>query len=233
MFELDPGLTTRPPVREPIATTAPYAVLAAAADAGRSHECTATRLLAAHQRTGGPLTRWRTPGEVHFLRARAWAARDTARIVEPLRVAGWVVLHDRAVSGTSAVVDHVLIGPAGIAVIQNRPTRTAGIDAAGWPLADGITVHPDRAQTQWAVQQISRATNDRLGNNWHLNGFPILALHVKQPWTPHLSDPASVVTPRQLRWLFNTLPTALAPLHVTDLAMTVEDVCPPAPLTAI
>lgn len=89
-------------------------------EAGRSHLAVADRLTADHRRTSGPVSRWRTPHEATDLRARAAAARTTARLLEPLRASGWVVLHDRLIAGTSAVLDHVLVGPAGLVVINNR-----------------------------------------------------------------------------------------------------------------
>jgi hypothetical protein len=43
--------------------------------------------------------------------------------------------------------------------------------------------------------------------------------------------PACLVTPSQLPWAIGTFSAHLAPMHVTDLTMVVEDLCPPAPLT--
>src|SRR5665647_1831414 len=44
--------------------------------------------------------------------------------------------------------------------------------------------------------------------------------------------PACLVTPSQLPWAIGTFSAHLAPMHVTDLTMVVEDLCPPAPLTS-
>lgn len=62
------------------------------------------------------------PGEERRLRRQVAAARATARVLEPLRAQGWVVLHDRAVAGTGAVADHLLVGPFGLVLLGNHPT---------------------------------------------------------------------------------------------------------------
>ena len=50
--------------------------------------------------------------------AVAWAAgtteeRRTARLLSPLERQGWAVLHDLAVHGSRANLDHLVIGPVG------------------------------------------------------------------------------------------------------------------------
>jgi hypothetical protein len=57
-------------------------------------------------------------------------------------------------------------------------------------------------------------------------------------WSPSVSsapyDVASPLpresAPSQLPWAFGTFCAHLAPMHVTDLAVVVEDLCPPSPL---
>ncbi|WP_159401119.1 nuclease-related domain-containing protein [Streptomyces sp. NRRL B-24484] len=51
-------------------------------------------------------------------RGGSWAVgaageRQTARLLVPLERAGWTVLHDRAIPGSSANLDHLLIAPGG------------------------------------------------------------------------------------------------------------------------
>ena len=47
---------------------------------------------------------------------------------------------------------------------------------------------------------------------------------------PDLREPACLVKPDQVRWALGTYKPGLTSMHVADLAIVVEDVCPPAPL---
>ena len=47
----------------------------------------------------------------------------TARLIERLSGRGWVVLHDLAVPGSKANIDHLAIGPTGVWVIDTKSTR--------------------------------------------------------------------------------------------------------------
>jgi len=44
----------------------------------------------------------------------------TARALEQLKVNGFVILHDRLIPGTSANIDHIVIGPPGVAVVETE-----------------------------------------------------------------------------------------------------------------
>jgi hypothetical protein len=60
--------------------------------------------------------------------ARAWrrgaaGERRTARLLGPLERQGWVVLHDLAIPGSRANIDHLAIGPGGVYVIDSKQYR--------------------------------------------------------------------------------------------------------------
>lgn len=83
-------------------------------------------------------------------RADALAARTalgaeweqhTAAMLAPLEAAGWRLLHDRALPGSSANLDHVLVSPCGTrssswtrnAGMPNAPPPSSGVGCtAGW-----------------------------------------------------------------------------------------------------
>ena len=88
------------------------------------------------------LARWRLrphPGA----RARVWRweaamQRRTAEVLEPLRRQGYLVLHDLTLPGWPASLDHLVVGPTGVCVIQSwrrprlaRPGRSTSLWAAG------------------------------------------------------------------------------------------------------
>jgi hypothetical protein len=61
--------------------------------------------------------------------ARAWrrgavVERRTARLLARLEGQGWVVLHDLAVPGSRANLDHLVIGPSGVYVIDSKQYRS-------------------------------------------------------------------------------------------------------------
>jgi hypothetical protein len=65
------------------------------------------------------------PGWIENYQVGARGEQRTAKAVEPLLKQGWVVLHD--LTRISANLDHVLIGPAGIFILdtKNNPGGTA------------------------------------------------------------------------------------------------------------
>lgn len=58
--------------------------------------------------------------------------RATGRVLRRLERRGWVVLHDLRVPGSQANIDHLVIGPAGVFVIDSKNYRGyVWVDAAG------------------------------------------------------------------------------------------------------
>src|SRR3954469_25066176 len=57
--------------------------------------------------------------------ARAWEQGaigevTTAALLSGLEDIGWVILHDLAIPGSKANIDHLLIGPGGVLVIDSK-----------------------------------------------------------------------------------------------------------------
>jgi hypothetical protein len=88
---------------------------------------------------GAALVGWRLrfrPSE----QARAWqrgahGERHTARLLDRLTRDGYVVLHDLAVPGSPANLDHLVIGPSGVFVIDSKQWTGSihqGIDGLVW-----------------------------------------------------------------------------------------------------
>jgi hypothetical protein len=63
-----------------------------------------------------------SPDAVAWRRGAA-GERRTARLLGPLERHGWVVLHDLAVPGSRANIDHLAIGPGGVFVIDSKQYR--------------------------------------------------------------------------------------------------------------
>jgi hypothetical protein len=69
------------------------------------------------------------PDPERWLRGAA-GERATAELLERLPPRRWVVLHDRAIPGCRANIDHVVVGPTGVWVIDSKSFRATL--RAGW-----------------------------------------------------------------------------------------------------
>ena len=99
--------------------------------------------------------------------ARTWqrgaaGERRTARLLDRLTRDGYVVFHDLAVPGSPANVDHLVIGPSGVFVIDSK--QWTGSVHQG---ADGLVWHNhyplDRTleTVRWEARAISRVLGTR------------------------------------------------------------------------
>ena len=196
-------------------------------EAGRSLLAAADRADAA--RSGAMVWTGRRTDVATRLRARATAARRAAKVLQPMTGSGWVVLHDRHLGGTSVVIDHVLVGPPGVVVLHNRCALTVSRDHEGWPWADQVPLNPEREQMATVRDQVLERVAAGLPG-WQVWTWSVLLLHARTPWAADYSSPTLLLTPSQVPTALETLHMGLAPMHVRDLAMQVEQVCPPAPL---
>jgi hypothetical protein len=107
--------------------------------------------------------RFRPSEQARSWRRGAHGERHTARLLDRLTRDGYVVFHDLAVPGnTSANVDHLVIGPTGVFVIDSK--QWTGSVHQG---ADGLAWHNhhrlDRTleTVRWEAQAISRLLGTR------------------------------------------------------------------------
>ena len=68
----------------------------------------------------GWLLRFRSSPDTVAWRRGAAGERRTARLLAPLERQGWVVLHDLAIPGSAANIDHLVIGPGGMLAIDSK-----------------------------------------------------------------------------------------------------------------
>ncbi len=67
--------------------------------------------------------RFRVSPETSAWRRGAAGERRTARLLSRLEERGWVVLHDLAIPGSQANIDHLAIGPGGVVMIDSKQYR--------------------------------------------------------------------------------------------------------------
>ena len=148
-------------------------------------------------------------------RRGAAGEQRTARLLHPLGRGGWVVLHDLAVLGSRANLDHLLIGPGGVFVIDSTQYRgRLQFDGSG-RLWHGRSVSPRPAlrAVGFEANQAAQVLPDP--------GVvvPIVAVHGAQvPWGKVVIDGVPVVSARRLPSMLGQLPVVLGPERVTWLA---------------
>jgi Nuclease-related domain len=67
--------------------------------------------------------RYRPSADTRAWRRGARGERRTARLLASLERRGWAVLHDLAIPGSPANLDHLVIGPGGVIVIDSKQYR--------------------------------------------------------------------------------------------------------------
>jgi Nuclease-related domain len=152
--------------------------------------------------------------------ARAWqrgaaGERRTARLLDPLARHGWAVLHDLAIPGSQANLDHLVIGPGGVFVIDSKQYRgRLQLDPSGrlWH-GRHLLAHALRA-ADFEADQAAQVLPDP-----GVAVVPIVAVHGAQvPWGKVVTDGVPVVAARRLPSMLRTLPAVLGPERVAWLA---------------
>jgi Nuclease-related domain len=106
--------------------------------------------------------RFRPSEQVQAWRRGAQGERRTARLLDRLTHDGYVVFHDLAVPGSPTNVDHLVIGPSGVFVIDSKQW-TGSVHQS----SDGLAWHNhyplDRTLETvcWEAQQVSRTLDTR------------------------------------------------------------------------
>jgi hypothetical protein len=159
--------------------------------------------------------RFRPSPDAVAWRRGATGERRTARLLEPLEQHGWAVLHDLAIPGSQANIDHLVIGPGGVFAIDSKQYRgRLQLDAVGklwhgrYPLAPAVRA------ASWEADQAAQVLPDP-----GTAVVPIVAVHgVQVPWGKVVMDGVRVVTARRLPSMLRQLPVVLGPKRVAWLA---------------
>jgi len=155
-----------------------------------------------------------SPGTVAWRRGAA-GERRTARLLGPLARHGWAVLHDLAIPCSQANIDHLVIGPGGVFVIDSKQYRGClQLDSSGrlwhghYPLA--ATLQAVSFEADQAAQVLP---------NPGVVVVPVVAVHgARVPWGKVVIQGVPVVSARRLPSLLRELPPVLGPERVVWLA---------------
>jgi hypothetical protein len=100
--------------------------------------------------------------------------RRTARLLAPMERHGFQVFHDLAVPGSPANVDHVVVGPTGVYVIDSKRYRGHLHYSAGHLWHGGRTLDRTLQTLWWEATQVA----ETLGFGPDLHIYPVLCVHV-------------------------------------------------------
>jgi hypothetical protein len=123
--------------------------------------------------------RFRPSPDAVAWRRGAVGERRTARLLGPLERQGWVVLHDLAVPGSRANIDHLVIGPGGVFVIDSKQYHgRLGLDPSGRLWHGRYALAPTLRTVSFEADQAAQVLPDP-----DVVVLPIVAVHGAQvPW---------------------------------------------------
>jgi hypothetical protein len=159
--------------------------------------------------------RFRPSPDAIAWRRGAVGERRTARLLDPLERHGWAILHDLAVPGSRANIDHLMIGPGGVFVIDSKQYRgRLQLDPSGRLWHGRYPLAPTLRAVSFEADQAALVLTDP-----DVVVVPIVAVHGAQvPWGKVVVEGVPVVTARRLPSMLRTLPAVLGPERVAAVA---------------
>ena len=148
-------------------------------------------------------------------RRGAAGERRTARLLDPLERQGWAVLHDLAVPGSRANLDHLVIGPGGVFVIDSKQYRgRLQLDPSGQLWHGRYPIAPTLRAVSFEADQAAQVLPDP-----GVVVLPVVAVHGAQvPWGKVVVRGVPVIAARRLPSMLRALPPLLGPERITAVA---------------
>jgi hypothetical protein len=159
--------------------------------------------------------RFRPSLEAVAWRRGAEGERRTARLLDPLEQHGWAILHDLAIPGSRANIDHLVIGPGGVFVIDSKQYRgRLQLDSFGRLWHGRYPLTPALGAVSFEADQAAQVLTDP-----DVVVRPIMAIHGAQvPWGKLVINGVPVVPARRLPSMLRQLPAVLGPQRVANAA---------------
>jgi hypothetical protein len=159
---------------------------------------------------------WFRPSpDVIAWRRGAAGERRTARLLDPLERHGWAVLHDLAVPGSRANIDHLVIGPGGVFVIDSKHYRgRLQLDGSGRLWHGRYPLSPTLRTVDFEADQAAQVLADP-----DVVVVPVMAVHGAQvPWGKVVTQGVPVLAAKRLPSMLRQLPAVLGPERIAWLA---------------
>jgi hypothetical protein len=159
--------------------------------------------------------RFRPSADTLAWRRGAAGERRTARLLASLERRGWAVLHDLAIPGTQANIDHLVIGPGGVIVVDSKRYRgRLRLDRHGMVWHGRRLLVSALRRVLWAADQA-----DEVLGVAEVQVAAVVAVHgASVPWGLLQADGVTVVPARRLPDLLQALPSIVGPERVAWLA---------------
>jgi Nuclease-related domain len=163
----------------------------------------------------GWLLRFRPSADTRTWQRGANGERRTARLLASLERHGWAVLHDLAIPGSAANIDHLVIGPGGVLVIDSKQYRgRLRLDQYGLLWHGRRLLVSTLRTTLWEADQA-----DEVLGVADIEVAALIAVHgARVPWGRLHADGVIVAPARQVPDLLRALPPILGPERVAWLA---------------
>jgi hypothetical protein len=163
----------------------------------------------------GWLLRFRPTAGTRAWRRGATGERRTARLLAPLERRGWAVLHDLAIPDSKANIDHLVIGPSGVAVIDSKQYRgRLRVDRDGMAWHGRHLLVAALRRVLWQADQA-----DEILGIADVTVAAIVAVHgAPVPWGRLQADGVTIISARRVPDLLQALPPTLGPERVAWLA---------------
>jgi hypothetical protein len=144
-----------------------------------------------------------------------WARSLPWRILAPLERHGWAVLHDLAIPNSQANIDHLVIGPGGVVVVDSKQYRgRLRLDEYGMVWHGRHLLVSALRTTLWEADQA-----DEVLGIADLTVAAIVAVHgASVPWGALRAEGVTVVPARRLPDPLGGLSPVLGPERVAWLA---------------
>jgi hypothetical protein len=159
--------------------------------------------------------RFRPSADTRAWRRGATGERRTARLLASLERRGWAVLHDLAIPGTQANIDHLVIGPGGVLVVDSKRYRgRLRLDRHGMVWHGRQLLVSALRRVLWAADQA-----DEVLGMAEVQVAAVVAVHgASVPRGLLQADGVTIVPARRLPGLLQALPPILGPERVAWLA---------------
>ena len=152
--------------------------------------------------------------------------RRTAAVLSSLAARGYVVLDDLAIPGSKANIDHVVIGPVGVVVVETK-AYTGRVN-----VSDGVLWHgryPLRKELAAAQFEADKVREVVASTGWTVAVRSLMCIHgVEVPTDPTGSlGSIELCGPLDLLHRIEAAPPLLGPAHVAHLVSVLERALPP------
>jgi hypothetical protein len=163
--------------------------------------------------------RFRPSPETRAWQRGAAGERHVARLLESLVQQGWGVQHDLRVPGSKANIDHVVIGPPGVFVIDAKHYRgRLRLSPDGLLWHGRYFLAPTLSATRWEADKLQA----RIGAP-DIAVVPIVAVvRAMVPYGQVTAMDVTVIPARRLPGLLRSLPPTLTPERALEVAAQIN-----------